>query len=292
MRFPIDEKRKYVISMRKNGYTIREIVKELGMSSRDVEYIIKKNEIEEKEAGEREVIKKEDEEREILLSTKRSEALQLYKKGTSPLDVSIELKISAEEAKAFYTEYCSLQYPPHLLPIYDELNRTNSFSHFTNLFHLIRKKDLSIEEGVEAMEMINDISSLKEERRDLSSKVRDLENLQDFLKVENNSLKYQNEEMEKRLKSTLEKIDNGEKALGIINEILREKEKDLEKINSGEDYYKARKKVKLLVGEFLSSKTKVIALSVTSIITALQKDPDKQIIIDHILNPLKKKFQS
>lgn len=54
----------------------------------------------------------------------------------------------------------------------------------------------------------------------------------------------------KRLKSTLEKIDNGEKALGIINEILREKEKDLEKINSGEDYYKARKKVKLLVGEF------------------------------------------
>ena len=79
--------------------------------------LLKENEREEKEAGEREVIEKEEKEKERLFSSKRSEALKLYKKGTTSIDVSIELEISAEEAKTFYTEYCSLQYPFQLLPL-------------------------------------------------------------------------------------------------------------------------------------------------------------------------------
>jgi FtsZ-binding cell division protein ZapB len=210
--------------------------------------------------------------------------LQLYKEGKSPLDVAIELKISAEGAKEFYHEYCSLQYPPKFLQIYTELNNANSFNHFTKLFHLIREKGLSIEEGIEAIELINDFNLLKEEHQDLSNEVANLKRLKDFLKADNNSLKYQNEKMEKRLDAILEEIEIKEKALEIISKKLRQKQEDLYKINSGEDYYKAREKIKLLVGEFLGNKTKVIALSVTSIISALKEDPDKQIIIDSLLN--------
>jgi hypothetical protein len=284
MKLPIQERKKYVIMLNTKGCTTRRIAEELHMSTRDVNEILKEYKREEKEAREKEVIEKEEKEKERLFSSKRSKALQLYKKGTNLLDVAIELDISAEEAKAFYREYCSLQYPHRFLHIYTELNKTNSFNHFTDLFYLIREKGLDIEEGIEAIEVVNDIFLLKKEYQDLSNNITNLEKRQDLLKADNNSLKYQNEEMERILYSKQEKIDIKEKALEIITKKLRQQQEELHKINSGEAYFTARKKIKLLVEEFLSNKTKVISISVTSIITALKEDPDKQIIIDSILN--------
>ena len=132
--------------------------------------------------------------------------------------------------------------------------------------------------------MVNDIFLLKKEHQNLSNHITNLEKRQDLLKADNNSLKYQNEEMELILNSKLDKIDIKEKALEIITKKLRQQQEELHKINSGEAYFTARKKIKLLVEEFLSNKTKVISISVTSIITALKEDPNKQIIIDSILN--------
>ena len=132
--------------------------------------------------------------------------------------------------------------------------------------------------------MVNDIFLLKKEHQDLSNRIANLEKRQELLKADNNSLKYQNEEMERILYSKQEKIDIKEKALEIITKKLRQQQEELHKINSGEAYFTARKKIKLLVEEFLSNKTKVISISVTSIITALKEDPNKQIIIDSILN--------
>ena len=284
MKLPIQGRKKYVITLDKREYTTRQIAVELHMSTRDVNEILKEYKREEKEAREKEVIEKEEKEKERLFSSKRSKALQLYKKGTNLLDVAIELDISAEEAKAFYHEYCSLQYPHQFLHIYTELNKTNSFNHFTDLFYLIREKGLNIEEGIEAIEMVNDIFLLKKEYQYLSNRIANLEKRQDLLKAYNNSLKYQNEEMERILYSKQEKIDIEEKALEIITKKLRQQQEELHKINSGEAYFTARKKIKLLVEEFLSNQTKVISISVTSIITALKEDPDKQIIIDSILN--------
>ena len=140
MKLPIQGRKKYVIALDKRGYTTRRIAEELHMSTRDVNEILKEYKREKKEAREKEVIEKEEKEKERLFSSKRSKALQLYKKVTNLLDVAIELDISAEEAKAFYHEYCSLQYPHQFLHIYTELNKTNSFDHFTDYFILLEKK--------------------------------------------------------------------------------------------------------------------------------------------------------
>jgi hypothetical protein len=137
--------------------------------------------------------------------------------------------------------------------------------------------------------MVNDIFLLKKEHQDLSNNITNLEKRQDLLKADNNSLKYQNVEMELILNSKLDKIDVKERALEILTKKLRQQEIELHKVNSGEAYFIARKKIKLLVEEFLSNKTKVISISVTSIITALKEDPDKQIIIDSIQNSSDKK---
>jgi FtsZ-binding cell division protein ZapB len=276
MKLSIQERKKYVLSSHKKGYTIRQIAEELHMSTRDVNQILKENKKEEEEAREREIIEKEEEEKDRIFSSKRSEALQLYKEGKSPLDVAIELKISAEGAKEFYHEYCSLQYPPKFLQIYTEINNINSFNHFTKLFHLIREKGLSIEEGIEAIEMINDIYLLKEEHQDLSNEVANLKKLKDFLKTDNSSLKYQNEKMEKRLNSILEKIEMKEKALEIISKKIRQKEEEIYKINSGEDYYKARETIKLVIGEFLGNRKNVIALAVSAVFDAVKENYQKE----------------
>ena len=90
--------------------------------------------------------------------------------------------------------------------------------------------------------------------------------------------------MERILYFKQEKIEIKEKALETNNNKLRQQQEELHKINSGEAYFTARKRIKLLVEEFLSNQTKVISTSVTSIITALKEDPTNQIIIDSILN--------
>ena len=94
--------------------------------------------------------------------------------------------------------------------------------------------------------MVNDIFLLKKEHQDLSNNITNLEKRQDLLKADNNSLKYQNEEMERILYSKQEKIDTKEKALEIITKKLRQQQEELHKINSGEAYFTARKKINYL----------------------------------------------
>jgi FtsZ-binding cell division protein ZapB len=279
MKLPIDERKKYVIQLHKKGYTNRQIAQELGMSSRDIVKILKENEREEREAREREAKEKEEKEKKRLFSSNRSEALKLYKKGTTPVDVAIKLDISAEESKTIYCEYCSLTYPFQFLQLYTELNKTNSFKVFTDLFHLIKEKGLSIEEAIEGIEMINNISLLKEEHQALSNNIANLVQLHDSLITDNNFLKDQNEEMEIRLNSTLEQIDIKENTLEIISKRVRQIEQEIYKMNSGENYYKARDKIKLIVGEFLGYRKKVIFLAVLSVFKAVKENHQKEIPI-------------
>ena len=56
MKLPIQGRKKYVITLDKRGYTIRQIAVELHMSTRDVNEILKQYKREEKEARERVVI--------------------------------------------------------------------------------------------------------------------------------------------------------------------------------------------------------------------------------------------
>jgi orotate phosphoribosyltransferase-like protein len=69
MKLPIQGRKKYVITLDKRGYTIRQIAIELHMSTRDVNEILKQYKREEKEARERVVIEKEEKEKERLFSS-------------------------------------------------------------------------------------------------------------------------------------------------------------------------------------------------------------------------------
>jgi hypothetical protein len=276
MKIPIKERKKYVINLHKKGYTIRQISEELHMSTRDVDNIVIEYKKEQKEARERAIIEKEEKTKEQLFSSKRSEAFKLYKEGTKPLDVAIKLEISAEEANTFYQNYCSLQYPPQYLQIYTELNNTHSFNRFIDLFHLVRQKKLSVEKTIEAIESIDDIPLLEERHQDLSEKVANLQHLQDNFRIDNNFLKDKNEELEKRLNYFCEKNEIAEKKLEDLDKRIIDKQQKISKINSGEDYYKAREKAKLIVEEFVKEHINLIRLCISSISQVVNENQQEE----------------
>jgi FtsZ-binding cell division protein ZapB len=138
---------------------------------------------------------------------------------------------------------------------------------------------LSIEKGIEAVEMINDISLLKEEHRDLSNSIADLKKIKGFLISDNNFLKDQNEEMQNRLNSTTEKIIINEKNLESIRKKVRETEEEIYKINSDKDYYEARKQIKFIVEEFLGNRRIVIRLAIIAVINAVKENYQNEIPI-------------
>jgi hypothetical protein len=264
MKLPIHGKKKYVINLRIRGYTIRQIAEALHMSTRDVEKILKEHEREEKESRKREVIEREEKENKKIFSSKRSEALQLYKKGKIPLDVAITLEITTDEAKTFYHEYCSLQYPPQLTQIFTELNNANSFNQLIDLYHLIIDKGLSIEEAIKAIETIKKISLLEEKYQDLSEKVAEIVKIQDSLINDTSFFRDQNEEMKKRLNYKLDKIEIAEK-------IIKQKEEAINNINSGKDYHKAHYRIKQHVENLFGNKKNVLQLAVLSLFNAVKE---------------------
>ena len=275
MKLPIEERKKYVIELDKKGYTIRQIAKELHMSTRDVEKIVKEYEKEQKEARERGIVEKEEKTKEQLFSSKRTEALILFKEGTKLVDVAIGLKISAEEAIMFYQDYCTLQYSDQYMQIYTELNNTNSFNQFIDLYHVVKQKKWSVEKAIEAIEMTDDIPLLEERHQDLSEKVANLQHLQDNFRIDNNFLKDKNEELEKRLNYFCEKNEIAEKKLEDLDKRIIDKQQKISKINSGEDYYKAREKAKLIVEEFVKNEKILNRLIISSISQVVNENQQK-----------------
>ena len=96
-----EERRLRVIELRKEGKTIREICKEMHMSSRTVIGILKDNSS--KEAQEEELRKAQ--EQQNALQTNYTRALRLFKEGKSLLDVTIELGLFAEETKRAFDDF-------------------------------------------------------------------------------------------------------------------------------------------------------------------------------------------
>ena len=104
MDLTVKEKEKYVLKLRDEHKTYRDIAHELRMSPREISKILKKanGEIEEKER------------KKIVLSN-TARALQLFKRGKSPTDVAIKLDMSPQEANSLYFNYLSLNNLHHFV---------------------------------------------------------------------------------------------------------------------------------------------------------------------------------
>ena len=156
MDLPIKEKEKYVLKLRDEHKTYRDIAHELRMSPREISKILKKanGEIEEKE-------------RKKIVPSQPAKALQLFKKGKSPTEVAIKLDLSPHEANSLYANYLSLNKIHHFVETFKEFDN-DSLQDFINYYQFIKENGNDKKEIVEAIKISNDYPKIKEEYHDIS----------------------------------------------------------------------------------------------------------------------------
>jgi hypothetical protein len=123
-----EEKKELALHMYHNGHTWRNICREVRLSPSTLSSIIKS------ESG-----YVEDTEKQLVTKSKETRALALYDKNRKPLEVAIELNVSAEEAIIFYQKFqqiTSLPLENKKLSIQKEIEavesaKNNANSHLT-----------------------------------------------------------------------------------------------------------------------------------------------------------------
>ncbi|MGZ8891236.1 MAG: hypothetical protein ACXW0J_07535 [Nitrososphaeraceae archaeon] len=273
MDLSVKEKEKYVLKLREEGKTYRDIAHELLISPREISKILKKanGEMEEKER------------KKIVLSN-TAKALQLYKKGKSPTEVAIKLDLSPQEAQSLYLNYLSLNNHHHFIETFKQFDN-DSLQDIINLYHLMKQEGIGKKEIVETSKMINDLPKIKEEYYDISDQLPDLQKQRDFYILDNKLLINKNFEMNTECNLVLSKIESANKILQLTDNELNKKREILDSINnSSEDSVTLKNIIEEYVNDFLNEKKEFFKLTIMTILKIMKEDPEKETVIKHIIN--------
>ena len=272
MDLSVKEKEKYVLKLREEGKTYRDIAHELLISPREISKILKKanGEMEEKER------------KKIVLSN-TAKALQLYKKGKSPIEVAIKLDLSPQEAQSLYLNYLSLNNLHHFTETFKQFDN-DSLQDIINLYHLMKQEGIGKKEIVETSKMINDLRKIKEEYYDISDQLSDLQKQRDFYLSDNRLLINKNFEMNNESNSLLSKLESDKSILQVTENELNKKRDLLDTIKNSEDYATLKKQIGEQINDFLNQKNEFFKLAVMTILKIMKEDPEKEMVINNIIN--------
>jgi transcriptional regulator with XRE-family HTH domain len=165
-----EEKRRRVIELRKEGWTIRKIAKELKMSSRTVIEILKDDSA--KEDQEESVRKAQ--EHQYTLQANYTRALSLLKDGKSLLDVTIELGVMAEETEKAFIDFWKLMSIDDFRRSYENIQPY--IVPLLNLWYKCIEKGLDMKDAFAAIEYAKDRAKAERELQFLTNKLADMKN--------------------------------------------------------------------------------------------------------------------
>lgn len=163
------KKRQKVIELRKEGKTIREIAKEMQMSSRTVIAILKDNSL--KEALEES--RRKEQEQQNVGQINYTRALRLFKEGKSLLDVTIELGVSAEETKKAFLDFWEMSNLDDFRGIYKDIKPFLPV--LLTVWNNVKEKGLFAKGVVVAMEYAIDRGKAEEELQAITDKVTNMQ---------------------------------------------------------------------------------------------------------------------
>ena len=273
MNLSVKEKEKYVLKLREEGKTYRDIAHELRMSPREISNLLKKanGETEEKER------------KKIVLSN-TAKALQLFKRGKSLTEVTIKLDFSPQEVQSLYINYLSLNNRHHFVEIFKEFDN-DSLQDLIDYYYFMKENGISKEEIVEAIKISNDYPKIKQEYHDISDKLPDLQRQRDFYISDNKLLICKNCELNNEYNSLVSKIESENRILQLIENELNKKRELLDTIKNSEDYANLKNKIEGQINDFLNHKKDFFKLAVMTILNIIKQDPEKEILINNILYP-------
>jgi DNA-binding CsgD family transcriptional regulator len=273
LNLTVKEKEKYVLKLREEGKTYRDIAHELRMSPREISKILKKanGEIEEKER------------KKIVLSN-TAKALQLFKRGKSPTEVAIKLDLSPQEANSLYLNYLSLNNLHHFVETFKEFDN-DSLQDFIDYYDFMKENGITKEETVEAIKLSNDYPKIKEEYHDISDQLPNLQRQRNFYLSDNKILLCKNWELNKEHDSLVSKIKSQNRTLELTENELNKKIELLNSIKNSEEYANLKNQIEQQLNDFLNQRKEFFKLVVTTILDMIKEDPEKEILINNILYP-------
>jgi hypothetical protein len=166
------DKEELVIRLHKEGKTIREIAAAAHLSFTDIGVIIRKLDGRDKDDGSKDI-------KDIKTKSADTKALFLFANGKKPIDVAIELDLSASEVQNMLDEYWALNDLHELAFVYNEIK--TFLPSFLKLFHCLKERRMLNEEflsnflkytGHDMPELIYRLQQLANEVIDLESKKR------------------------------------------------------------------------------------------------------------------------
>ena len=273
MSLSVKEKEKYVLKLREEGKTYRDIAHELRMSPREISKILKKanGEIEEKE------------QRKIVLSN-TAKALRLYKKGKNPTEVAIKLDLSPQEAQSLYVNYLSLNNLHHLVERFKEFDN-DSLQALIDYSDFMKENGITKEGIVEALKISYHYPKIKEDYHDISNDFKELKTQNEFYISDNKTLECRNCELNKQHNSLVLKIESANRMLQLIENEIYNKREIVDTIKNNEDYVTLKNQIEQQINHFLNQKKEFFKFAVTTILDIIKEDPDKEILINNILYP-------
>src|SRR5215204_83248 len=167
----IDEetKRKIIDLRNQHKKKIREIVSEVGKSSRDITIVLREHVIQQ---GQTKMDYKGKDGSAQDSALPNVKAYKLFDEGKSPLKVATELNLSGPQVQRFYIEYWNLRRMYKLVAIYQEIQ--NSMGYYLKLFRLGKQEDLTPEQIMKLVQMADSIHKLQEKLQHLESEVLDI----------------------------------------------------------------------------------------------------------------------
>src|SRR5215472_10213316 len=165
-----EEKERYVIQLYKEGKTVREIAELMHMSFRDIGITTNKA----KSEADRGRGQLEDDD-DINSKSKTTQAIKLFSELKSPVEVTIELDLPADQVRARYREYWELEGMYGLSQIYDEAKY--DLHDLLRLHRIVKVLGMEKHDIISAFELIkhNQLQTLEWKAGYLRSKINMLE---------------------------------------------------------------------------------------------------------------------
>jgi hypothetical protein len=169
------DKEQLVIELHRQGKTIREIASAAHMSFTDIGTIIRRADGHDKDD--------DIETKDLKNKSKDTQALFLFSRGKKPIDVSIELDLSASEVQNMLEEYWALNDLHELALAYNEIRAY--LPSFLKLFHCLKERRMLNEKNIfkllkyanyDLSDLMNRVQCLSDEIINLEGQKRNLMN--------------------------------------------------------------------------------------------------------------------
>ena len=283
-----EETRRKIIDLRiQHKKKIREIVSEVGKSSRDITTVLREHEIQQSRTMMDQATmddKRYDKDssaqaqynHELLLPNVK--AYNLFEEGKNPLEVAAELNLPGPQVQQYYGEYWNLRRMHRLVAIYPEIQ--DSMGYFLKLFRLGKQEGLTPEQVIGLIQLSDSIHKLQDKLQHLQSEVLDISKSKTVAKDE--------------LKGLHNEIEAAQEKLNLVNKTFEVKYEELkeacsqaqklqdyiERFKNSQEYEELKSTVRSEVEKTLLDNKKLLQNALFSILLALRNQPDRYYIVD------------